>query len=128
MSNTKTYIVTASFFSDAGVTLLVDHDVLTPELATEINTFWSGASGRLREENGDVVCTVVRMFGAAAIRYFMNDGGARFAPSSEDSHHWTAEVLKAQMEGWPDLDGLGILILSAQVDAVDYDDVLLEAT
>jgi hypothetical protein len=127
MSNVKTYIVTASWFEDSGVTLRVDHDILTPEVATEINTFWSGADGRLADENGNVVRTVVRMFGAAAIRFFMDDGGARFGPRSEDDRHFTAQVLDAQIEGWPDLDSLGILILTAEVSAVDYDDVTLEA-
>ena len=39
MSNVKTYIVTASWFEDSSVKLRVDHDVLTPELATLINDF-----------------------------------------------------------------------------------------
>ena len=127
MSNLKTYRVTADWYGDAEVLLQVDHDVLTPELATEINQFWTGADGRLAAEDDDVVRTVIRMFGAAAIRCFMDDGGARIRPSKNGDRHRTAEVLKAQVEGWPDVDGLGILIMEANVSVVDYDDVALEA-
>lgn len=127
MSTLETYIVTASWFDDSGVTLRVDHGVLTPELATLINDFWSGNDGRLQAEGDDVVRAVVRMFGAAAIRFFMGVGGARFVANLKDGRDWTAQVLSAQMEGWPDLDSLGILIVSADVSAVDYDDVTLEA-
>lgn len=39
MSNIKTYTVKASWFNDAEVSLQVDHSILTPELAKEINDF-----------------------------------------------------------------------------------------
>ena len=122
-----TYRVTADWFGDSEVSLEVDPDVLTPELAAEINSFWSGAKERLLAEDGDVVRAVVRMFGAAAIRCFMDDGGASFGPCPWGDRQMTAEVLKAQVEGWPGIDGLGILILAAEVSAVDYHDVTLEA-
>ena len=126
MSNLKTYRVSAYWHDEAEVTLQVDHDVLTPELATEINQFWSGADRRLAEENGDVVRTVIRMFGAAAIRHFMDDGGACFSAGTQAGREWAEEVLRAQYEGWPCVDGLGVLITEASVQAVDYDDVTLE--
>lgn len=127
MSNVKTYIVTASWFNDAGVTLRVDHNVLTSELATLINDFWSDNDSRLMDEDGDVVRAVIRLFGQVAIRYFMADGGASFGPHADGDRYWTKKVLEEQREGWPDIDSLGILILSAEVSAVDYDDVTLEA-
>ncbi len=127
MSNVKTYIVTASWFEDSGVKLRVDHDVLTPELATLINDFWSENDSRLMEEDGDVVRAVIRLFGQVAIRFFMADGGASFGPYKNGDRHWTKRVIEEQCEGWPDIDSLGILILSADVYAVDYDDVTLEA-
>ena len=122
MSNVKTYRISADWFSDAEVTLQVDHDVLTPELATEINQFWSSDADRLDQEGGDVVRAVIRLFGSIAIRFFMADGGASFG-SRGDSRHWTDAVIKEQGEGWPDRDGLGILITEASVPAVGYDDV-----
>jgi hypothetical protein len=127
MSNITTYRVAADSFSDAEVTLQVDLDVLTPALAAEINNFWSHPKDRLQAEDGDVVRAVVRMFGEAAIRHFMADGGASFGPCPWGDRQMTAEVLKAQVEGWPDIDGLGIGIVGAEVSAVGYHDVTLEA-
>ncbi|OGT57898.1 MAG: hypothetical protein A3E01_05345 [Gammaproteobacteria bacterium RIFCSPHIGHO2_12_FULL_63_22] len=127
MSNITTYRVAAASFSDAEVTLQVDLDVLTPALAAEINNFWSHPKDRLQAEDGDVVRAVVRMFGEAAIRHFMADGGASFGPCPWGDRQMTAEVLKAQVEGWPDIDGLGIGIVGAEVSAVGYHDVTLEA-
>lgn len=127
MSNITTYRVAADLFSDAEVTLQVDLDVLTPALAAEINNFWSHPKDRLEGEDGDVVRAVVRMFGEAAIRHFMADGGASFGPCPWGDRQMTAEVLKAQVEGWPDIDGLGIGIVGAEVSAVGYHDVTLEA-
>lgn len=127
MSNVKTYRVSADWFSDAEVTLQVDHDVLTDELATLINEFWSSAADRLDQEDGDVVRAVIRLFGCAAISFFMGDGGASFGPKPEGDRYWTKAVLEDQNEGWPPLDGLGILILAAEVPVVAYDDVTLVA-
>lgn len=124
MSAVKIYQVSANWFSDAEITLQVNHDVLTQELATEINQFWSGADDRLDQEDGDVVRAVIRLFGAQAIRYFMAEGGASFSPLEPD-RYWTDEVLKEQAEGWPDCDGLGILITEAEVPVVGYDDVTM---
>jgi len=127
MSTTAAYLVTATWFDDAQVHLQVDLDVLTPALATEINTFWSGAEGRLNDENGDVVRAVVRLFGVCAIQYFMENGGVGAQASEEVSRYWTGAVIKAQGEGWPGLDQLGILITSAHVGVVEFEDVQLEA-
>ena len=90
MSNVKTYKVVAAWFDDAEVSLQVDHDVLTPDLAMLINGFWSGSEDRLKAENGDVVRAVVRLFGSCAISYFMSDGGARM--SWCDSRYWTEKA------------------------------------
>jgi hypothetical protein len=50
------------------VTLQVDHDLLTPELATEINAFWTEPDARLAAADDDVVRAVVLM----AARHFMH--------------------------------------------------------
>ena len=127
MSSLKKYRVTAAWFDDAEVTLLVDHDKLTPALATKINEFVSDADSRLAAEDGDVVRAVIRMFGTGAIGYFINDGGASFGPRADGDRHWTEAVLKHLYEGWPPCDELGILIVAAEVSAVGYDDVTVEA-
>lgn len=127
MSNVQTYTVTAGWFLDASVTLRVDLDKLTPKLAIDINAFWSGAEDRLEGEDQDVVRTVVRMFGAAAIDFFMKDGGASFGATSDISRWATEKVLKDLYEGWPDFDHLGIVIVAAEVSSVGYNDVSLVA-
>lgn len=127
MSNVKTYRVSADWFSDAEITLQVDHDVLTQDLATEINQFWSSAADRLDQEDGDVVHAVIRLFGSAAIQHFMADGGTSFGPYANGDSHCTQAVIDEQGEGWPDCAGIGILITSAEVPAVGYDDVTLVA-
>lgn len=123
--NKKTFIVKAPWYEDAQVTLQVDLNILTPALATEINQFWSDDDWRLRKEDGDVVRTVVRMFGRKAIAYLMGIGGAEISNKTGDDF-WTRSVLSDDDEGWPECKDLGILIIEASVDMCDYDDVELE--
>lgn len=127
MSNIKTYNVKATWYIDAELTLRVDHDILTPELATEINNFWSENGWRLSKEDGDVVRAVIRMFGARALRRameqgwdFSNHSGARALNHAED-------VINMDGEGWPNAEGLGISITDASASLPDFDDVELEA-
>ncbi len=126
MSTVENVRVAATWFASSAVTLRVDRAVLTPELATEINDFWSGNADRLSSERGDVVRAVARLFGCVAIRYLMDDGGAHFRDESK-GRKVTEEVIKAQREGWPCVDQLGILITAAQVFQVNFEDVELEA-
>lgn len=122
--NKKTFTVKSNWDEYSEVTLQVDLDVLTPALATEINQFWSDAEFRLQCEGGDVVRTVVRMFGRKAIVYMMGIGGAEV--SNEDGDDlWTRSVLM-NSEGWPDCKDLGILITQASVAMCGYEDVELE--
>lgn len=125
MSNTVKYTVKAGWFNDAEVVLRVDLDALTPDLAHEINSFWSGAVDRLCDEGYDAVRAVVRGFGAKAIRYFMSNGGASLL--GDHDLYWTQKVISDQGEGWPDADDLGIQIVSADVSTVGFEDVSLEA-
>lgn len=128
MSNLKTYRVTYPNFDDAEVWLQVDHSVLTATLASEINTFWSAHEHRLAEQGGDVVATVIRLFGTVAIGHFMADGGIDFAGHvPDDSVALTQEVIASQHEGWPSCEALGILIVRAVVDYPSFWDVSLEA-
>lgn len=123
--NKKTFTVKAPWYEDAQVTLQVDLDILTPALATEINQFWSDADWRLLEEDGDVVRTVVRMFGHRAIVYLMGIGGAEISCKGGDGY-WTRSVLTSVGEGWPSFEELGIVIVEASVPMCGYDDVKLE--
>ena len=126
MSTTAIYKVVATWFDDAEVSLQVDLDVLTKDLATMINQFWGDSAHRVDAESGDVVRAVVRLFGCQAIRHFMECGGAIFDAQGNNRDR-TQEVIEAQGEGWPDFDGLGILIRSANVTVVDYDSLYMEA-
>lgn len=127
MSNIKTYTVKASWFNDAEVTLKVDHDLLTPDLATEINNFWTNADSRLAAENENVVRVVIRMFGARAIALAMEQGGWDFSNSSPAAGLRTAqEVIDDFGEGWPKAEELGISVIQVAADSVGFDDVELE--
>lgn len=128
MSNLKTYRVSYEDIEFAEVTLQVDHDVLTPALATEINDFWGMCTHRLSAQNGDVVQTVIRMFGVAAINRFLAIGGGDFV-GHEAKHieYWTQQVIDHEGEGWPPLAELGILLIRADVHIGDYFDATLEA-
>lgn len=113
---------------DNEVLLEVDLSVFTPELATEINNFWGGAESRLFAQDGDVVQTAIRLFGARAMLQLQREGGVDFEEGSPDSaDFWTQHVLEQEHEGWPDLSHLGIRIVQAYVSAPDYFDVHMEA-
>ena len=55
----KHYTVKQSWL-DLEVTLQVDHDVLTVERATSINSFWSNPEDRIEDEDGDEVRSVIK--------------------------------------------------------------------
>ena len=126
MSKTTLFKVKATWFDDAEVTLCVNFDLLTPELAKLINDFLTCSEFRLGEEDEDVQRVVIRMFGEAAIRFFMDDGGAELKTGTEYRGQ-TERVLEFLYEGWPAFDDLGIVITGASVRCVTYDDVELES-
>lgn len=126
MANLKKFKVDQPF-GDNYVELEVDIDVLTPAIASEINSFVSGANDRLDSEDGDVVRVAIRMFGEYAIRYFLHDGGANLYGPIGDENVWaTKKVLDYVYEGWPDFESLGIVIFSAIVEVPTFDDLTLE--
>lgn len=111
------------------VDFLVDTDVLTPALATEINEFWSESESRLAVENDDVVATVVRLFGVLALRFFQREGGVSMTiPLHNDTtHYWVNRVIDFAGEGWPrNSFELGIQLLDALVMCIEFDTVRLE--
>lgn len=124
MSATKRYVV--NFGDENSVTLEVDTEKLSPELATEINKFWSSHSLRLSEQNNNPVEVVARLFGAAAIRVFMENGGALRLSEGKEREYWTRKVLQDQWEGWPEFESLGVLLVDADVSCVDYFEVTLK--
>lgn len=123
-------------WKDYEVTLEVDHAVLTIERATLIIKFWSDDECRLREENGDVVKTAIRLFGQRMINELLSEGGATFCIEYKscpgDAHRgeiWSKDL--QDEEGWGgSIDGnsfgwCGIRLIAADVEAVEFDTVEL---
>ena len=110
------------------IDLQVDTDVLTSELATHINNFWSGNKDRLDKENGDVVAVVVRFFGALALRFFLSEGGVTSIPLTHENstQYWTNRVIDFVVEGLPSTSAaLGIQLFDALVIVPEFCDVRL---
>lgn len=122
-------------WKDYEVTLEVNHEILTKEVATLINQFWSDDHWRLAAENGDVVRTVIRLFGSSMIQIMLGEGGASFSSglrSGDDpAPYWTADL--HNVEGWGGTQGAnpygfcGIRVIAADVEELSFDDVELEA-
>ncbi|MNF63355.1 hypothetical protein D3C84_450560 [compost metagenome] len=96
MANLKRYTLVDSW-KDWGITLEVDHDLLTSELATLINEFWSGHEYRLEQAGGDVVWAVVRM-AAERFVYALLEVGGGLVSSSHQAEIWTEKL--HDQEGW----------------------------
>ncbi len=132
--NIKQYLVKETW-KEYQVTLEVNHDVLTEEVASLINGFWSNAADRLSAENGDVVRTVIRLFGQTMIYRMLSEGGAIFSTNTRScitdenpGRFWTEDLHNE--EGWGGTDPCpygfcGIRVIAADVDTPSYDDVEL---
>ncbi|MGH3799320.1 MAG: DUF2528 family protein [Stenotrophomonas sp.] len=110
-------------WGDAEVTLDVDHDKLTPELATLINTFWTGADERLDSTDGDVVLAVIKMAAAEYLGWvldvnssYSNEGMER---EFDDLEGWPARdergIRLVDWDGRPDLDPDGLKVTELEV-------------
>ncbi len=132
--NIKRYLV-KEVWKEYQVTLEVNHDLLTVQVATEINNFWSGAKDRLDTESGDIVRTVIRLFGQTMIYRMLSEGGAIFSTSTRScitdenpGRFWTEDLHNE--EGWGGTDPCpygfcGIRVIAADVDTPSYEDVEL---
>lgn len=110
------------------VTLEVDLQILTAEVATEINEFISSAGDRLADEDGDVIRVAVRMFGAYALQAMLGDGGADF--HSAAAGVWQSRHIQ-DFEGMGGSDPspygyCGIRIVGANVQVPTFDFVSME--
>lgn len=102
------------FFFEA--TIEVDHDILTPELATQINAFWSEADSRLAEHDDDPVKTVV----ACAMQSFV------LSAMNDYNEHGCMRDLHDE-EGWPPEGELGLKLISIEVPSRDFDTITVIA-
>ena len=107
------------------VVLEADHDVLTPELATLINQFWSDDDERLDVYDGDPVKAVIHFAGTCLINQMLCEGGADFDKSNDTmSTYWTGWL--THQEGWPPADQLGIRCVAAEVTTPRFDDLSMD--
>lgn len=132
-TNIKRYTVN-EFFKDYSVTLEVNHDILTPERAEEINSFWSEHDWRKSAEDGDVVRAVIRLAGSTLINIMISEGGADFTEKTKGvfddnpGPYWTEDLHKE--EGWGGVEGgpfgwCGIRCVAAAIEAPSFDDLEL---
>ncbi|WP_395593052.1 DUF2528 family protein (plasmid) [Pseudomonas sp. B26140] len=131
----KRYTVTESW-KDYSVTLEVDHSILTPDRATELNSFWSGAQDFADAEDGDVVRAVIRLAGSTLIRIMLTQGGTDFTEKTKGIFNmspgpiWTKDL--HDEEGWggsePDapFGWCGIRCVAASVETPGFDDMELK--
>lgn len=102
----------------ADVTLDVDCDVLTPELATQINSFTIDADERLAAADDDVVAAVVAMAASWFLGYVLdtieslNTYGMQRAFDALEG--WPSDgahgIRLVEWEGRPDLDSAGLVL------------------
>ena len=71
--NIKRYKVSETF-GEFEVRLEVDHSILTPARAKEINEFWGSPEDRIAAEKGDEVKAVIRLAGSRAAAMIISDG------------------------------------------------------
>lgn len=123
----RRYTVTDAW-KDQEVTLEVDHSILTPELAKEMNEFWSSANYRRSKEDGDDVRAVIRFAGMLLINIMLGQGGSEFTERTNNMGMgspgplWTKDL--HDEEGFP--SDSGIRCVAASVSTSDYSDVELK--
>lgn len=115
MSTIKRYKIT-QVWGDIEVTVEVDHSILTPELATEINSFWSGAKYRISSSGGDVVMAVVKRISAQLMRALLE----------LDSIPHAQNVLDTS-EGYPPNGAHGVKLIDFDgLPEIESDDLIVE--
>lgn len=113
----KRYKIEHTELFDTWVILEVDHDRLTPALASEINSFWSGKEARLADANDDPVKAVIKMAGGIFIAYVLD--------VFEGLNAYGMQRGFDALEGWPPAGSHGIRLIEWQ-GRPDLDEYLLE--
>lgn len=103
----------------ADVTLDVDHDVLTVELATQINNFAADSSYRVDAADGDVVAAVIRLAGSCFLGYVLDTEKYLGIDGMQQTFD--------NLEGWPPNGQHGITIVDFD-GRPDLDSALLDLT
>lgn len=103
---------------DYEVVLEVDHNILTPAIAEQINKFYSCWEDRVEEQNGSHTLCAIRLAGEFCINAMLKHGGSLFPASCiETGAAWTSDL--SSEDGWPKEHG--IRVVSAVVEAPEYD-------
>lgn len=113
----KKYKIEAGF--DISITVDVDLNKLTPELAKEINDFWSGAEDILNKSDGNIIIAAVRRSAPYFISALLEGYNTKGAQSQLD-----------ESEGWPENGEHGITLVDYEVPdfgAYDVDVTEIEA-
>lgn len=95
--------------NDTGITLEIDTDKMTAELAKEVNSFWSGAAHVLEASDGCVFQAVARR-AAGALLIMLIEGSSPEGAIKELS----------EREGWPGGD-MGITIIDHETPDLEPD-------
>ncbi len=94
---------------DMSITLVIDADKMTAEIAKEVNDFWSGSEDVLSASGGCVYQAVARRAAGPLLGFLMDDYNARGA----------VDMLSKQ-EGWPQ-ENIGITITDHEIPCFDPD-------
>jgi hypothetical protein len=111
----KRYKLMAGWAGEISVTVEVDHDVLTPEVAKEINDFWTSAEEVLAAANDDIVLAAVRRAAPYLIGAVLEGSNLRGAQAELD-----------EAEGWPAKGAHGITIVDFEVPDMGSIDLEME--
>ena len=107
---------------DIQVSIQVDTDVLTVDVAHEINNFITAPDSRLAECDEDIYRVVAQMFASYLMRWALSEGGA-YCKDKDDPRGkvFLRDVLKWLYEGWPDADKCGLTIVYCSVFTPEFD-------
>lgn len=98
----------------------VDDEKFTEELASEINSFWSGHEGRLEDCDGDAVKAALKLYAAECFSKaaFNNLIGPRWVM---DQFDWSKDK---GVEGFPSFQEAGIVL--EKIDNLQFDFDVIE--
>jgi hypothetical protein len=106
----------------AGITVEVDHQLMTEKELHEINNFWSGSKSRLRNAKGSVLHAVLKMLCRGTLYIQLTNDYNLYGVVNE--YDWKDGN---GVEGWPNMDGSeGIKITAIEEFCFDSDEVDVE--
>lgn len=119
MSNLQRYFL-GDFEGNIEIVFEVNTDIMTEEIAHEVNDFFYDAPYRLRRQNGDIRKTVVRLAAGYVVDMAMREGGWCFGTDSDGAAICSKELRDQEGFGGEADDGnpfgfIGLRIVRADV-------------